>query len=270
MNAKKISLETKPLKDDKSRIQSIGKMMSILDCFSTINRNLTLVQIANLSGMPRPTAHRMLSAMREIGFIEQDPRTGRYGLGIKLFELGNISLANMEIMREAKPFMDKLSKLSGETSHLGVFNGFEVIVIEREEPIERQSRGITPIEASPAHCTGVGKALLAYQRPEVIERVIDFGLKAFTKTTISNPEALRKELAKIRKRGYAIDNSEHQVWVRCVAGPIRNSSGHVFASISVTGPVDRMTDTKISSLAQLIVQTADAISRQIGYEPGSQ
>ena len=253
-------------KDDKSRIQSIGKMMGILECFSTVNRHLSLAQVATLSGLPRPTAHRMLSAMKEIGFIEQDARSSSYGLGIRLFELGNIALANMDILREAKPFMDRLSEVSGESSHLGVFNGFEVIVVEREVPAERQSRGIRPGESSPAHCTGVGKAMLAFQRSEVIEQVIAAGLKVYT-TTISTPEDLRTELAAIRERGYAIDDSEHQVWVRCVAAPIRNSSGHVFASVSVTGPADRMTDTKIASLAPLVVQTADSISRQIGFEP---
>lgn len=266
MNRKQSFTEEKTVKDDKSRIQSFVKMMSILECFSTINRHLTLAQIAQLAAIPRPTVHRMLSSMKEIGFIEQDSRTSAYSLGIKLFELGNISLANMDILREAKPFMDRLSKLSGESSHLGVFNGFEVVVVEREEPLDRQSRGIQPIEASPAHCTGVGKALLAFQRPEVIERVIEAGLKKFTSTTISKPDDLRKELAAIRKRGYAIDNSEHQVWVRCISAPIRNSSGHVFASVSVTGAADRMTDTKITSLAPLVLQTADSISRQIGFQ----
>lgn len=259
------SKPTKTDADDKSRIQSIAKMMGVLECFSTVNRHLSLTQLAAMSGLPRPTVHRMLSAMKEIGFIEQDVRNGSYGLGIRLFELGNIALANMDILREAKPFIDKLCKLSGESSHLGVFNGFEVVVVEREEPSDRQSSGIRPSEASPAHCTGVGKALLAFQRPEVIEQVIAGGLKAYTKTTIATASELRRELAGIRKRGYAIDNAEHQEWVRCVAAPIRNSSGHVFASVSVTGPADRMTDGKMASLAPLLVQTADAISRQIGY-----
>ncbi len=240
--------------------------MGILECFSTVSRHLSLAQIATTSGLPRPTAHRMLAAMKQIGFVEQDVRTGSYGLGLRLFELGNIALANMDILREAKPFIDRLCKLSGESSHLGVFNGFEVVVVEREEPADRQISSIRPSEASPAYCTGVGKALLAFQRPEVVEQVIAAGLKVYTTTTIATAEALRKELGAIRKRGYAIDNSEHQVWVRCVAAPIRNSSGHVFASVSVTGPADRMTDGKIDSLAPLVVQTADSISRQIGYE----
>jgi len=240
--------------------------MGILECFSTLNRHLSLTQISTMSGLPRPTVHRMLTAMKEIGFIEQDIRNGSYGLGIRLFELGNIALANMDLLREAKPFIDRLCKLSGESSHLGVFNGFEVVVVEREEPSDRQLSGARNSEASPAHCTGVGKALLAFQRPEVIEQVIAGGLKIYTDTTISTASDLRRELVAIRKRGYAIDNAEHQLWVRCVAAPIRNSSGHVFASVSVTGPADRMTDSKISSLAPLLVQTADSISRQIGYK----
>jgi DNA-binding IclR family transcriptional regulator len=253
--------------EDKSRIQSIGKMVSILECFSSVNRQLQLAQVASLSGLPRPTAHRMLAAMKEIGFIEQEARSGSYGLGIRLFELGSIALANMDILREAKPFMDRLSKLSDESSHLGVFNGFEVIVVEREEPGARSARGLRPSENSPAYCTGVGKALLAFQRPEVIERVIATGLKSYTPTTLCTPQALRAELAAVRERGYAIDNEEHQIWVRCIAAPIRNASGHVFASISITGSADRMTDAKIDSLAPLVVQTAASISRQIGYEP---
>lgn len=252
--------------DDKSRIQSIAKMREILGCFSTVDRHLSLAQIASRSGLPRPTAHRMLSALREIGFIDQDARNGSYSLGIGLFELGSLALSNMDLLREAKPFMDKLSRLAGESAHLGVFTGYEVIVVEREEPTERVSRGMQPSESSPAYCTGVGKALLAFQKPEVIERIIDGGLKAYTNNTITAPDRLRQEMAEIRSRGYAIDDCEHELWVRCVAAPIRNASGHVFAAVSVTGSADRMTNKKLGDLAPLVVQTADTISRQIGFQ----
>lgn len=261
-----LPIELERTQDDKSRIQSIGKMMDILGCFSTVARHLSLGQIAASAGVPRPTAHRMLSALREIGFVEQDGRNGSYSLGIRLFELGSLALANLDLLREAKPYMDRLSRLSGESAHLGVFNGFEVIVVEREEPIDRPSRGALPSESSPAYCTGVGKALLAFQKPEVIERVIANGLKSFTTNTITSADGLRAELAAIRERGYATDNSEHQLWTGCVAAPIRNASGHVFASISVTGPADRMTADRITQLAPVVVQTADTISRQLGYE----
>lgn len=209
----------------------------------------------------------MLGALREIGFIDQDARNGSYSLGVGLFELGSLALSNMDLLREAKPFMDRLSRLAGESAHLGVFNGYEVIVVEREEPNnDRAARAMQPNESSPAYCTGVGKAALAFQRPEVVERVISGGLKPYTNHTITAADALRAELDLIRARGYAIDNCEHEIWVRCVAAPIRNASGHVFAGVSVTGAADRMTDKKLSDLAPVVVQIADTISRQIGYE----
>ena len=136
--------------DDKSRIQSIGKMRDILGCFSKSDRHLSLAQIAQRAGMPRATTHRMLSALREIGFIEQDARNGSYSLGIGLFELGSLALSNMDLLREAKPYMDRLSRLTEQSAHLGVFNGFDVIVVEREEPTERAARGLQPSESSPA------------------------------------------------------------------------------------------------------------------------
>ena len=251
--------------DDKSRIQSIGKMVEVLGCFSTVHRQLSLGQVAAATGTPRASAHRMLSALREIGFIEQDPRTGSYGLGIRLFELGSLALANLDLLREAKPFLDRLTRLTGESAHLGVFNGFEVIVVEREEPAERP-RGAQAGETSPAYCTGVGKAVLAFQSPEVVERVMEHGLRAFTTNTITDPKRLRSELRAIRGRGYAIDDCEHQIWVRCVAAPIRSAEGHVFASMSVTGSADRLTPERLAQIAPLVVQTAGSVSRQLGFE----
>ena len=111
----------------------------------------------------------------------------------------------------------------------------------------------------------MGKALLAFQSRAAIDRVIDHGLKPFTTSTIIEPDRLRAELALVRERGYAIDDCEHQIWVRCVSAPIRNSSGHVFASLSVTGAAERMTHERLAQMAPLVIQTADSVSRQLGY-----
>ncbi|VTU25001.1 Transcriptional regulator KdgR [Variovorax sp. PBS-H4] len=255
-----------PSPDDKNRIQSFGKMMDILGSFTTVHRALSLAQVAESAGLPRATAHRMLTALREIGFIQQEARSGLYGLGIRLFELGNLALANMDLMREAKPFMDRLSRLAGETVHLGVFDGYNVIVVEREDPQERISaRDLSGTESAPAYCTSVGKAVLAFQGPEVIERIVAAGMRPFTANTLTTAEALSADLAAIRKRGYSIDNSEHQVWVRCVAAPIRNAGGQVFAAVSITGSADRVTEARTEQLSGLVIQTADSISRHLGY-----
>ena len=218
--------------DDKNRILTYQKMMDVLGCFSTIDRQLSLAQIAQAANLPRTTVHRILTALREIGFIEQDTRGSNYGLGIRLFELGSLALANMDLHREAKPFVDRLARLAGEAVHVGVFNGLEIVVVEREEHADRPANTATLIETAPAYCTGVGKAVLAFQERPVIAKVIKNGFKPFTNNTITSTAALDRELARVRRQGYAIDNGEHQIWVHCVAAPIRNAAGKVFAGIS--------------------------------------
>jgi DNA-binding IclR family transcriptional regulator len=253
-------------RDNKSRINTFDKMISVLGCFSTVNRHLSLAQVAKMADLPRPTTHRILTALKEIGFIEQDTRRGTYGLGIGLFELGSIALANMDIHREAKPFVDRLGRLTGETVHLGVFNGEHIVVIERDEPTgTRMANLLTAIETAPSYCTGVGKAVLAFQPADIVDRVVDAGLRPYTSNTIVDRKRLEQELVAIRQKGFAVDNAEHQIGVRCVAAPIRDLSGRVFAAISVTGRQDSITSERVPALAETVVQTADSISLQLGY-----
>lgn len=247
--------------DAKNSIQTYAKMNDVLECFSIIDRKLSLIEIADRAHLPRTTTHRILSALREIGFIEQDVHSGHYALGIRLFELGSVALANMDLRREAVPYIDQLSSLSGETVHLGVFNGHGMVIIEREGN-SMYIRG----EVTPAHCTSLGKTTLAFQDEDTIRRVIDAGLKAYTSTTLATPDALRKELERIRIQGYAVDNAEHQIGVRCVASPIRNARKRVFAAISITGSIERITEDRIPFLSDLVRRAADSISLHLGYK----
>jgi DNA-binding IclR family transcriptional regulator len=260
-----VAARSKKPDDDKNRIQTFRKMIDVLGCFSTIDRHLSLAQIAETAGLPRTTVHRILAALREIGFIEQDIRGGNYGLGIRLFELGSLALANMDLHREAKPFVDRLARLAEEAVHVGVFNGNDIVVVEREESGDRPANNSTLIETAPAYCTGVGKAVLAFQDRQVIAKVVKSGLKRFTNNTITSATTLDRELAKIRRQGFAVDNGEHQIWVHCVAAPIRDANGRVFAGISVTGPAERIGEDRIPILSRQVMQTADSISRHLGY-----
>jgi DNA-binding IclR family transcriptional regulator len=248
----------------KSRILSYGKMAAVLGCFSSSERYLSLAQVAEATGLPPATAHRILAALCEIGFVEQVTRGGRYALGLRLFELGSLALRNMDLHREAKPFIDRLARLSGESVHLGLFNGVDIIVIEREDGPDRAGRPVDRMENAPAHCTGLGKAVLAFQDRPTISAIVAGGLARFTPNTLTTQAALDRELARIRRQGYAVDNGEHQSWVRCVAAPIRNAAGRAFAAVSVTGLSDRITPERYAVLSAIVMQTADSISRQLG------
>ena len=255
------SLKTK----DPNSVKSVHKMVAVLGCFSRLERSQSVADVARKTGLPKTTAHRILSTLREVGFVEQEGERERYRLGIKLFELGSIFLASMDLPREAAPFVDRLIQLSGEASHLCVFDGAQAVTIDHREADGSTGNLITTILAAPAHCTGVGKAALAFQGKDTIERIISAGLPRFTRSTITEAKALRAELAAIRGRGYAVDNAEHQAGLRCIAAPIRNAAGDVFAAISVSGPQVRITDDRIDSMAELVMDIAGQISRQMGY-----
>ena len=163
--------------DTDDNLKSLVKVLRILECFSTTDRALSLAEIRTATGLPKSTAHRLLASMREVGFLDQDRQRDRYRLGLKLFELGNVVLANMELHREARPLMDALGRLSGQTVHLAVFDGRQAVVIHRATPAPGAATPLVFLEAAPAHCTSVGKAVLAFQPPEGIERLIAGGLE---------------------------------------------------------------------------------------------
>jgi DNA-binding IclR family transcriptional regulator len=248
-------------------LKSLVKMMAILDCFSTVERKLSVAEIASRTGMPRGTVHRIMRTMRELGMVDQERDRDQYRLGMKLFELGTTVLANMELHREAKAGVEALTRASGETVHLSVFDGKSSTVINRTDPDGTRVNTLFVLESSPAHATASGKAALAYQPAGAIERFIARGLPRIAPNTITDGDVLRAELATIRERGYAVDNEELAPSTRCVGAPIRNASGGVFAAISVSGQARRFTPERIAAYADLVRHHARAISLQIGYRP---
>jgi DNA-binding IclR family transcriptional regulator len=247
-------------------LKSLRKAMRILECFSLQESRLSLTDIARKVGLPLSTTHRILATLRSVGLVEQEGDRDLYRLGLKLLELGSMVLANMEVHREALPFIEELSRESGETVHLGVFDGSQVVSIEKMDSPHGLASNVTVGKGAPAYCTAVGKALLAFQPEPVVEHVSRKGLTRYTLRTITDPARLRKELEKIRTSGYAVDDEEHQPGVRCVAAPIRNFSGNVIASLSISGPASRITKEAIPSLAQRVREVAGKLSARLGYK----
>lgn len=251
-------------------LKSLNKVAAILDCFSTTHRAMSLADICKQTGYPRSTTHRLLASMREVGLLDQDRERERYRLGIRLFAYGNIVLANMDLHREARPYAEALGRMTGLSVHLAVFGGERAVVIHRAEPAPG---GLTPLnllENAPVHCTSIGKAILAYQPEPILERVIEAGLPRYTDSTITTGEALRRELETVRKRGYAIDNGEHQPGLRCIGAPIHDQFGRVFASISATGSAMQSPAEREASVAAMVMHHASQISSHLGYDPAAQ
>lgn len=250
---------------DDALLKSVMKALAVMECFSPIDRQLSVGEIARRTGMPRGTVHRIALTLRTAGLMEQECERDKYRLGIKLFELGTVVLNSMDLYREARSFIEALTSVSGEIVYLCVFDGMRATIIKRTEPDRDRTNTIVTMEASPAHCTASGKAVLAFQPDSVITRVLAMGLNRYTPRTIVDPKALLAELVGVRKKGYAIDDEELAPGIRCVGAPIRNASARVFASLSISGPTHRLTRAKIAAMAELAMHYAEAISAQLGY-----
>lgn len=247
------------------QLKSLVKVVRVLECFSVSDRALTLADICERTGFPRSTTHRLLASLRDVGFLEQGKERDRYRLGLKLFELGNTALSSFDIHREASSIVESLRRISGHVVHLAMFDGFRAVVVRRADPNPENAMPSTFLENAPAHCTSVGKAILAWQSNAIIDRLIDAGLQRFTPETIIESDDLRNELAAVRDRGYAIDDGEHRPGLRCVGAPIRNAQGQVFAGISISGPAWQLPKENVPELAKVVVYHADQITENLAH-----
>ncbi len=256
--------ENKPGGDE--NLKSLNKVAAILDCFSTAHRAMSLAEICKRTGFPRSTTHRLLASMREVGLLDQDRERERYRLGIRLFAYGNIVLANMDLHREARPYAEALGRMTGLSVHLAVFGGEKAVVIHRAEPAPGGLTPLTLLENAPVHCTSIGKAILAFQPQTVIAAVIEAGLPRYTDATITDGDRLLADLSKVRERGYAVDDGEHQPGLRCIGAPIRDQLGRVFASISATASSLQSPPEREASIAAMVIYHANQISTHLGYD----
>jgi DNA-binding IclR family transcriptional regulator len=251
--------------DGKLRVKVLDRAVALLESFSLQSPELGVVELAKLTGLSKGTVHRLLSAMEDHRLIEQDPMSKRYRLGLRLFELGSRAVARVDVVERATPHLNELVRATGDTANLGVLDRGMVLYIAKVEGWHSLRMPSQVGKRLQAHCTGLGKALLA-DRPdaEVDQIVREHGLARHTPNTIGDAEALREELAVTRKRGYAVDNEELEAGIRCVGAPVRDFTGAVVAAISVSGPSTRITAEIVPELAERITASAAAISRSLG------
>jgi IclR family KDG regulon transcriptional repressor len=246
-------------------VTAVVRAAAILRAFSHERPTLHFSQIVDAVGLPKSTTHRLLLTLIDVGFVEQR-QDGTYALGIGLFEVGSLAYANVSLRAIAQPFVRRLMDETKETVHLGVLDGFEVVSLEQASSPHSLRAEVYVGKRAPLHCTAVGKAILAFvaTSPWLHQFWAD-SFEQFTTATITDPAGLRSELDDIRKRGYAIDNEEHEVGVRCVGAPIRDASGAVVGSLSISGPSARVTPESITELARRLLRATGQISAALGY-----
>jgi IclR family transcriptional regulator, KDG regulon repressor len=250
-------------------VKSLVKALRILETLADGGQDTyTLTEISRGLRLHVSTVHRLLVNLVREGFVEPDSATGGYRLGFRVLRMGLKVLDGVDFRRVADPFLRQLSQETEEAVHLAILHGDQAISIEKfgnPQPV-----GLTaPLGGVlPPHCTGVGKALLAFQGDDIAKRIAELnGLRRFTPRTITTLSHLRKELARIREEGFSVDNEEAVEGLRCVAAPIFDHTGRVLAAFSVAGPSTRVTPARVPALSRQVREASRQISYRLGFNP---
>ncbi len=248
--------------ESKNSIQVIVRMMALFDQLSLHPEAVALKTLALGSGLHPSTAHRILTAMVNAGMVERVDQ-GSYRLGIRLLELGNLVKARISVREHALPYMRELHAAIGEAVNLSVRREDEIVYIERTSSGRALMRVVNIIGArAPLHITAVGKLFLLEEGAEGLRAYAErTRLTQHTRNTLTTVAALEKDLEKIRRQGYATDNEEAELGVRCIGAGVRDDTGALVSGLSVSAPAERLKTT----WAGLIKETAEKISRAIGY-----
>jgi len=249
------------------RVQVVDRALAALDVLAKRSSECSLVELCRELDLHRSTVHRLMMVLEQHRLVDKNPETGRYRLGLKLFELGSKAIASLDPRRHARPYLDRLQRELGETVFFCILDDGQVFYLDKVESQQSIRTACTVGSRAPAYCTAVGKAMLAeLPDAEVNDIVRRWGLKAITAKTITTAAALRTELKAIRSRGYAIDNEEKEEGLRCVSASVRGHSGKLLSAISVSGPAFRITKERIPEIGQVVMRIANDLSAEFGYQ----
>jgi len=246
-------------------LRSVNNALAVLESFSVERPELGVTELSQALGLGKSTVHRLLTSLAARGYVRKNPQTERYCLGFKAFEVGSLAAGRGAIREIVAPFLRSLMLASKETVHLGVLDEGDVVYIDKiesDQPLQMYSRiG----RRAPLHCTALGKALLAWEPKESVERFLRRRLRAYTPSTRTDPDLLRQELAKIRASRHALDEEEFAVGLKCVAAPLFDHTRRAVASLGIAGPADE----RLPRLTSLVREAAGGASRALGGDLNS-
>jgi IclR family transcriptional regulator, KDG regulon repressor len=251
--------------NEDKHLSSVKNALRILRSFSSDKTEKRVSELAAELGMTKSTVSRLLITLSSEGFVKKNIETQKYSLGLSVLSLGGIVKKQLHLTKESRPALMKLVKETGESAHLSILEGTEVIYIEIIES-PHLIRILTHVgKRNPAFCTSSGNVLLSYQKEELIEQIIKNGLHQYTSKTVTDPQQFRNKIKSVREQGYCISVEQVLTGVVSVAAPIRNDTGEVIATVSLAGPIQRMNEKYFPSYKSKVIQAAKEISEALGY-----
>lgn len=249
-------------------VQSVDRAMQILLAFDSEAQELSINELSRRVRLSKSTVHRLLTTLATRSFVEQNNQNGKYRLGLALYELGTQTILARSFVAEAEPFLKEIVGLYGETASLSVLEDIHSVIVEKFESSAALRLTSQIGRRSHLHTSASGKVLLAYQPSPLQEELIArLPLPRFTPNTITDPRELKRHLAEIRRRGYAVDNEEVSEDLICIGAPVFNHSGQVVAAISASGLASRVRQAGVERIAATLVAAGLSISSRLGFSP---
>ena len=248
---------------DRSGDGTVGKALDVLDRVAAFGRPVRFSELLAASPFPKATLFRLLQTLTSQGLLALDPDSGSYAPGIRLVRLAHAAWRQSSLAPVARPHLDELSAETGETVHLAQLDGAHVLYVDKRNarvPVEMFSMAG---KVGPAHCTGVGKAMLAFLPEDQLARLIpQMSFHRHTENPLTTPAALTAELAAIRRDGLAFDREEHEPGIICIAAPILSSQGRVLGGLSLTSTTARSSLAALAAHAGRLAETAARIAAE--------
>ncbi|MFV0516206.1 MAG: IclR family transcriptional regulator [Aminipila sp.] len=246
-------------------VRVVNRIFDILEQLSQHSSAMKLSEIATATGMSKSTVHRLISSMCTNNYVVKNS-DNTYSIGYKLIGLVSFHINNLELLTEAKPFLNELTRDIGLTAHLGILNNCEVTYLDELDLYPRPQLYTQIGNRSPAVCSSIGKCLMAcLSGDELDEMLYGYTFPSYTQNTITDLRELKRILRIVRKQGWAIDNEEYRYGHRCVGAPVFDYKGAPVAAISVSGSTVSLTDEKLESVITAVKLSAAALSRRLGY-----
>lgn len=260
--------DTQYVSESKYCIKSVQKALKILKLFDVENFELSLTEISDLLDLNKSSVLRLVETLRQEGFLKQDEETKKYKLSVILFKLGTLVYESMNLKKIARPYLEKAANETGLVVHLGILEKEGVVVLEKIWP-NKQVESIRMVSRTggiiPIHCTAIGKVLLAFKSEKEIREIMkNKKLTKYTPTTITDLEEFLKVLRETKKYGYAVNNGEHEPYIKALAYPIFDDKKQVVAAMSLTGLREAMNEKDQSYLCNLAKEISLSISRELG------
>ncbi len=248
------------------RLSSVATAIALMKSFSAEEVELGVSELSRKLGVAKSTVHRLAQTLVADGMLEQNTENEKYRLGIALFGLGALVRRRMNLSSEARQDLFKLRQATGETVQLAILDGADIMFVYNLESTQAIRVNSDIGVRKPAVCTASGRAILAFQPSERVAELLCGEVKARTPKTITDPARLMALLADVRAKGYAIEDEESEVGMRAIAAPVRAAGGGVVGSVSVAGPMQRLSKDVLAGYAPLVIETAEAISVRLGYQ----